>query len=251
MKGIVFAAGIGTRLKPFTDHHPKALAPIGNTTALGYVINRLITAGADAIVVNIHHFASQVAEWIAAQHYAVPIELSDESDMLLDTGGALAKIYRESKLISQIGEDEPIVVHNADIITDFPIAEMVEASRLAQGVILADPERVTTRRFLFDSEGWLRGWTNSNTSACRPDGIDVATFFPAAFDGVHCLRKAMLRRISDWCGELHPVSITDFYIEQCTAGDDVKRYTPSAPFHWYDIGTPERLATAQKAISDL
>ncbi len=163
MKAIVFAAGIGTRLRPFTQHHPKALAPIGATTALGLVVEKIIKAGADGIVINVHHFAEQVREWLSSRNYDVDIEISDESDLLLDTGGGLAKIYRQSSIITAMPDSEAILIHNADIITDFPISEMLTACKDVDGVILADPKRNTARKFLFDHNNWLRGWCN-NTS---------------------------------------------------------------------------------------
>ena len=250
MKAVVFAAGLGTRLKPFTDFHPKALAPVGATTALGVVLNRLSMAGADGIVVNVHHFAGQVIDWIAEQHYDFEVEISDESDLLLDTGGALAKIYRESHIVASMADDEPLLIHNADIITDFSIQEMISASKGADGAILADPQRSTSRKFLFDSNLWLRGWCNNTTGLCRPGNLDKSRLEEAAFDGVHCLYRPILARISDYCGDLHPFSIVDFYIYQCTSGDKVRRFTPSKPFGWYDIGNPERLAKAQQAYEN-
>lgn len=250
MKAVVFAAGLGTRLKPFTDSHPKALAPIGCTTALGLVLERLSKAGADGIVVNVHHFAGQVVDWIAAQNYDFEIEISDESDQLLDTGGALAKIYRESHIVATMDDDEPLLIHNADIITDFSIREMISASKGAEGAILADPRRSTSRKFLFDSNLWLRGWCNNTSGFCRPDKLDRSGLEEAAFDGVHCLYRPLLARISDYCGDLHPFSIVDFYLDCCISGDKVRRFTPAGPFGWYDIGNPERLAKAQQAYDN-
>ena len=249
MKAIVFAAGKGTRLKPFTDHHPKALAPFGNTTALGIVLERLARAGADRIVVNVHHFADQVVEWLNTRNYSADIIVSDESAMLLDTGGALVKIFREH-MLGNPADDEPIMVHNADIITDFPIREMARALDGADAVILADPCRDTSRKFLFDRNSWLKGWINSTTGAVRPSGIETGDFSPAAFDGVHCMTRHMLEKISYYCGPIHPFSITDCYIDACTQTDMVRRYTPTQSFRWYDIGTPDRLLTAQQAYNN-
>lgn len=249
MKAIVFAAGIGTRLRPFTQHHPKALAPIGATTALGLVVEKLIKAGADGIVINVHHFAEQVREWLSSRNYDVDIEISDESDLLLDTGGGLAKIYRQSSIIAAMPDSEAILIHNADIITDFPILEMVTACNDVDGVILADPKRNTARKFLFDHNNWLRGWCNNTSGQTKPENLDTANLHQAAFDGVHCMKKSLLAKISAYCGELHPFSITDYYINECTAGNIIKRFTPADDFKWYDIGTPERLETAQQAYN--
>lgn len=247
MKAVVFAAGKGTRLKPFTDHHPKALAPIGDTTALGMVIDRLLSAGADHIYVNVHHFADQVISYLHSQYKSVSITISDESDCLLETGGALVKLWREH-LSVEMNENEILLVHNADIITDFPIKEMTQSVAKADAAILVDPGRKTSRKFLFDRKGYLTGWINNSTGQIRPEGLDTSNTRQAAFDGVHCLKRSILKRLDKYCGgELKPFSITDFYIENCSDRLSVKAFTPARKFSWFDIGTPERLETASKA----
>lgn len=246
MKAIIFAAGKGTRLKPFTDHHPKALAPVDDEPVLGRVIEKLIAAGADGIVINIHHFAEQIKDFIKSKAYPVDIEFSDETDMLLETGGALAKIARESRLLADIEPEESIIVHNSDILTDFPLSGICKAAHGFVGAILTDPHRHTSRKFLFSPDGFLRGWINENTGALRPDDINPATHIKAAFGGVHCIHRALLDKISDYCGaELRPFSIVDFYIDECTKADSIKSYTPEISFRWFDIGTEEHLAQVQ------
>ncbi len=249
MKAVVFAAGKGTRLKPFTEHHPKALAPIGDTTALGLVIDRLVSAGADHIYVNVHHFAEQVIEYLKCYKHKVTITISDESDCLLETGGALVKLWREH-LSVDLGKNEFLIVHNADIITDFPINEMLGSIGKSDASILVDKKRQTSRKFLFDRKQRLKGWTNNSTGQVRPAGLDTADLYQAAFDGVHCLTRSILSDINKYCGkEVKPFSITDFYIENCS-DLSIKAFTPVLKFSWYDIGTPERLATAQQAYND-
>ncbi len=251
MKAIVFAAGIGSRLKPFTEHHPKALAPVGLDTALGFVLRRLVAAGADSIVVNVHHFANQVIDWVANNPCGVPVEISDESSLLLDTGGGLAKIWRESKTIQSLGDDEPLVIHNADILTDFPLSALCTRAKDALGAIFAEPNRTTARHFLFDNNGMLRGWNNIKTGAVRPDNIDATKLQAAAFGGVHCLSRQMLQRISDFCGnDLHPFGITDYYIDNCTTDNSICIFTPNVEYRWADIGNPERLAEAQELFKN-
>ncbi len=249
MKSIVFAAGIGSRLKPFTDKHPKALAPIAGRAVLGLVIDKLIAAGADAIVVNVHHFANQIVDFLATQHYPIPIEISDESNCLLDTGGGITKIFRESQSLAELAEDEPIIVHNADILTDFPIEEMLRfsCSTSADAAIFVDPMRETSRKFLLDADGCLQGWMNKSTAALKPEGLDATILREAAFNGVHILTRDLLEDISSFCGELHPFSITDYYIARCRERN-IRAYVPSVSFRWFDIGTPERLAAAQSFV---
>lgn len=249
MKAVVFAAGMGTRLRPFTDSHPKALAPIGDTTALGLVVDRLIEVGADGIVVNVHHFAGQVTEWLGARHYAIPIEISDESDLLLDTGGALAKIYRESSIIARASADEAIVVHNADILTDAPVEGLAHVFDESDVSVLVDSTRKSSRRLLFDDNDRMAGWLDEKNGTVKPSGLDPAQYKAAAFGGVHAMRRAVLADISDYCGnELHPFGIIPYYIDRC-ASLTIRAYKPASLYGWYDIGTPERLATAQQAFT--
>ena len=116
MIGIIFAAGIGSRLKPFTDSHPKALAPLGGEPILVHVARKLLNAGARRLIVNVHHFPDQIIAELRRRPFAELVEISDESDLLLDTGGALAKIGAQSNVFASAGDDEPIIVHNADTL---------------------------------------------------------------------------------------------------------------------------------------
>lgn len=252
MKAVVFAAGIGSRLKPFTDSHPKALVPLGGEPALGLVIRKLVAAGADGVVVNIHHFPNQIRDFLKQNDFGVPVETSDETDLLLDTAGGLAKIARESHLLSGCKEGEPILVHNADIWTDFPIGEMVEFhhSNNADATLLVDPTRKSTRSFFFDQAERLRGWSNISTGQVKPAGIDLQGMSGKAFGGVHIITPKMLKEISNAVGELHPMGIVDLYTSLCTRLL-ITGYTPTAPFHWHDLGTPEKLAAAIAEFNDL
>lgn len=246
MKAIVFAAGIGSRLKPFTDHHPKALAPVAGVPALRRVIEKLVKAGADTIFVNVHHFAAQICEFLESHDFGVPVLVSDESELLLDTGGGLAKLWREQPLLRSMSQDEAIIVHNSDIITDFPIRELLAAG--GDAAILVDGKRSSTRGFLFDKGGRLRGWQNTAKNLVRPQGIETDGLRSAAFGGVHRISPAVMSRISDYAGEkLQPFGIVDFYIDNCGTLD-VRAFEPRSQYDWFDIGTPEKLATASAAL---
>lgn len=249
MKAFVFAAGIGSRLKPFTDSHPKALAPIGNSTAVASVIDKLIDAGADGIVVNVHHFAEQLTSYLA-NRYGDIIEISDETDCLLETGGAIAKAARNSRVIAGLKADEPLIVHNADIITDFSIADMCHTCSQARGAVLVNPNRTTNRHLMFDADNFLCGWENTSTGKKRPADVDLSGLTATAFGGVHCLTRDVIDAINDYCGEqLHPFSIIDFYIDRCCGNNTIKAFMPAQSYRWFDIGTPEKLAQAQASFS--
>ncbi|MDE6157806.1 MAG: NTP transferase domain-containing protein [Muribaculaceae bacterium] len=241
MTGIIFAAGIGTRLKPFTDSHPKALAEIHGTPALVGVARKLLKAGADRLIINIHHFPEQIIECVAGQDFSALVTFSDESDRLLDTGGGLAKIVSEHPEILDKG---PVVVHNADIYTDFPIKDMVarHIESGADATLLVDSRRESTRHFLFDKTGSLKGWENTLKNTVRPEGTDASVLTAAAFGGVHVLSAAVMQELGK-IGYREPFSITDWYIDNCRKYK-ICAYTPVGAFRWHDIGTPEKLAAA-------
>lgn len=243
MTGVIFAAGIGSRLKPFTDFHPKALAEVHGEPAVVGVARKLLAAGADRLIINIHHFPEQIVECIGRCDFASKVTFSDESALLLDTGGALAKIAHDEPRILDEG---PVVVHNADIYTDFPIEEMHAGHKAcgADATILVDGQRSSTRHFLFDAGGRLHGWENTAKGITRPDGLDTAALHAAAFGGVHILSPTVLRDLAA-IGCERPFSITDWYIDNCTRRH-IQAYTPSAPYRWHDIGTPEKLAAANR-----
>ncbi|MCM1067635.1 MAG: sugar phosphate nucleotidyltransferase [Muribaculaceae bacterium] len=242
MNAVIFAAGIGSRLRPFTDEHPKAVAPVHGEPAVVGVARKLATAGASRIIVNIHHFPEQVVDAIEGAHIGVPVDFSDESALLLDTGGALVKIAREHPELCT--GSEPIVVHNADVYTDFPIAEMLtrHAAAAADVTLLVDSHRSSSRSFLFDGEGRLRAWLNSTTGAVLPEACDINGLTAAPFGGVHVLSPAFLTELGEEKPDV-PFSITPRYIDLCCT-HRIMAYTPSEPYRWHDIGTPEKLAAA-------
>ncbi len=246
MKAVVFAAGIGTRLKPFTDFHPKALATVRGIPLLGHVMLKLAAAGAEGIVVNVHHFPQQIRDYIASSDFGVPIEISDETGLLLDTAGGLAYIARNSHLLSCMASDDAVAVHNADILTDFPLQEMIarHIRSNADATVLVDACRPSTRVLLFDCDGRMRGWHNNTSGLTKPQGLTEEGLEKAAFGGVHIMKRSFLDRISADAGPvIRPYSITDYYIGHCGEAM-IQRYTPPAPYRWHDIGTPEKLEAA-------
>lgn len=249
MRAIVFAAGVGSRMKPWTDSHPKALAPVGGVPMLQLVIEKLKAVGVDALVVNVHHFPDQIKQFLNNNaNFGIDIEISDESDCLLETGGALAKIHRESSIIRNAAPNEVIIVHNADILTDFPIIEIAEKLTDNEAALLIDPKRESSRRFLFDHCGRLRGWTNLTSGLVKPAGLNTDGLRMGAFGGVHALSKRTLSDISLYCGdELHPFGIVDFYIDVCSE-TPICAYVPREPYRWFDIGTAAKLEAAEKSF---
>lgn len=245
MTGIIFAAGIGSRLKPFTDFHPKALAPVGGVPNVVNVARKLLTAGAGTLIVNIHHFPEQIVECLSQTEFADKVIFSDESERLLDTGGALAKIAREHP--EALRDD--VMVHNADIYTDFDIRLMVDAHRKAgaDATVLVDPHRDSSRYFLFDSEKRLHGWTNVAKGIVKPATLDTEGLTKAAFGGVHVISPRFMRMLGETPPGV-PFSITDTYIDKC-GGDYISGFTPARKYRWHDIGTTEKLAAANADVA--
>ncbi|MDE6317707.1 MAG: nucleotidyltransferase family protein [Muribaculaceae bacterium] len=246
MKAIVFAAGLGTRLKPFTLEHPKALVEVNGKPMLQRVVERLRDAGVSSIVVNVHHFASQITDFLHANSFfGCDIAVSDESDLLLDTGGGIAKAA------PLLAGDEPFIAYNADILSDFDIGEMIEAHRNSDAdVTLLTSGRSSSRRIYFDTTGRLRGWQNLNSGESRPDGfIPDDTMHAASFNGVHIISPKVLPLLTART-ESDPVfSIMPFYLGNIDHLI-IRSYRPTGSYQWYDIGRNETLADARSSFRE-
>ena len=168
MKAMIFAAGLGTRLRPLTDHMPKALVPVAGKPMLERVILRLKEAGFNEITVNIHHFGEQIIDFLRAHdNFGTEIHISDERGMLLDTGGGIKKAR------PFLDGQEPFLVHNADILTDIDLAGLYRhhLESDAESTLLVS-ERKTSRYLLFDDDYHLHGWINKSTGEVKPAGFD-------------------------------------------------------------------------------
>ena len=246
MKAMIFAAGLGSRLKPFTDLHPKALAEIGGKPILGRVIEKLKSYGINEIVVNVHHFANQIIDYINNNNnFGIEIHISDETDKLLDTGGGILAARR------WLDGDEPFLVHNADILTDFNIQEMHKfaIARAAWATLLV-AERSTRRYLMFESDNFrMKGWINIESGEVRPETItQYESLIRRAFGGVHIVSPDIfpeLQRFADKMdnSSIPKFSITDFYISRC-ADLNIFGFEPTVPYRWHDIGKPESLMAA-------
>lgn len=256
-RAMIFAAGVGSRLKPFTDHHPKALAPVGGTPMLGRVIGKLKASGITDMVVNVHHFADQIADYLQTNdNFGINISLSNERAMLLDTGGGL--LYAAGMLAGS----DCLVLHNADIFTDFDINGLtaMQTSVKPLASLLVAP-RDTSRYLLFDHRMCMQGWTNISTGQLRPTGIDPSGCTPLAFGGVHAVDGHsifdLLQQYNDSLRQAEPrresldgvckFSITDFYIDMCRS-HAILGYTPQQQYRWVDIGRADSLALADSLV---
>ena len=189
MKALILAAGLGTRLRPWTLSHPKALVPVGGVPMLERVILRLREEGFDNIIVNVHHFGDQIIDFLSGRDYGVDIAVSDERDLLLDTGGAI--LGASSFLLSG---PEPFLVHNVDILSNAPLGALMERHRASgHDASLVTSPRVSSRKLVFDSQGKLKGWHNLSTDQYRPEGfVSGDDMEEMAFSGIYILEPSVI-----------------------------------------------------------
>ncbi len=248
MKAMIFAAGLGTRLKPFTINHPKALVPVGGVPMLERVITNLRdNTGISSFVINVHHFASQIFDFIKLKkNFGVDIAISDETDCLLDTGGG---VLAAKKMLLD-GSGEPILIHNADILSTVDINEMRRQHEITcSDVTLLATERATQRYFCFDkSNNRLVGWTNLATGETRPSSMEISGAFKLlAFGGIHIISAKVFDNLESYTQQLK-FSITPFYIDSCNTLD-IRCYSPdNRDFKWFDVGKNESLESADAWI---
>ena len=243
MKALLLAAGLGTRLRPLTDHRPKALVEVGGLPLLEIAVRRLKYFGFRELVVNIHHFGEQVIDFLAwHQNFGLNIALSDERDLLLDTGGAI----RKARLL--LGETDPFLVYNVDVVTSLDLPAMIEWHRQSGGLAtLAVRRRPTSRYFLFDPTGRLQGWRNKRSGEerwCAPAG-NPGEVLEWAFSGIHVLDPA----IFDLLPEQAVFSIVDAYL-MLGREHRILAY-PHDHDDWVDCGKPDSLAAAAALLPNL
>lgn len=210
MKAMVFAAGLGTRLKPITDSIPKALVPVCGDPLLGHVLRKLVASGYDDIVVNVHHFAGQIREYLNSHDFGVRISVSDESDLLRETGGAV----RHARPLLEGGGN--FLIHNVDIISDLDLQWFRNACRPEALATLLVSDRQTQRYFLFDDSMRLVGWTNLASGEVRSPypGLDAGKCRRLAFSGIHNISPRIFE-VFDSYGCPERFSIVDFYLRAC------------------------------------
>ncbi len=241
MNAMIFAAGLGTRLAPLTNTRPKALVEIDGKPLLRYAIENFVAGGATRIVINVHHFAEQIKEYIADNKYIWPrveFVISDESDLLLDTGGGLAAA------LQYFVDDEPIVIGNADVLSNAPIADFYAAHKKSgRDATLVTRKRNSTRQLLFDERNRLCGWTNKTTGEVKmPRKAD--NLHESAFCGFHIINQSVVRDMLP----IRPFPIIDAYL--CRAAKfDIGEIDLGAEYYWYDVGTVEKLQIATEFLN--
>lgn len=236
MQAMIFAAGLGTRLKPLTDTMPKAMVKVGGEPLLKRVIERLSEAGVDRMVVNVHHFANQITDYLKANaNFGLDIRISDESAMLLDTGGGL------KKAAPLLRGDEPILIHNVDILSNVDL-QAFYTDHADHAATLLVSERQTKRYLLFDDTMRLVGWTNIETGEVRSPypNLDPARCRRYAFSGIHLFSPRLFPLMDAFPDKF---GIVDFYLNTC-ANADIHGYVKS-DLHLMDVGKIDTLSMAE------
>lgn len=244
MKAMVFAAGLGTRLKPITDTLPKAMVPVAGRPLIEHVILKLKYSGVDEAVVNVHHFAGKIREWVENQDI-MRISLSDESDMLLDTGGGILKAR---PMLQGCGR---FIVHNVDILSDLDIRWF--ASNVPQDAVAAllVSERKTSRYLLFDKKDMrLVGWMDIRTGEVRSpyQDIDPESCHKYAFSGIHILSDTIFD-IMDEYADSPRFPIIDFYLWACARAPIYG--VVAGNLNLVDVGKLDTLAHAEEIYENV
>jgi NDP-sugar pyrophosphorylase family protein len=223
MKAMVLAAGLGTRLRPMTNTRPKALVETGGRTLLEITLSRLKTFGVRDVIVNVHHFADMVVDYLKTNgDFGLHIEISRE-DVLLDTGGGL----KRAAWFFGKDADEPFILHNVDVISTIDLHRMAE-SHVQHGALatLAMQDRQTSRYLLFDEHGRLCG---------RSPARD-ARFQSLAFSGIHIISPRLLSMM----GGEEVFSIIDCYLSVAAHGERILAFRADE-YSWMDMGRLENL----------
>ncbi len=242
MKAMILAAGLGTRLRPLTNDRPKALVEVGGRTLLEITLARLRTFDISEVIVNVHHFADMVVQYLKAyDNFGMQIEVSHE-EVLLDTGGGLKKagwFFLEDSARA----DEPFVLHNVDVISTIDLQRMVQSHKQNQALAtLAVQERETSRYLLFDEQLQLCG-----RRAGRDQKPEIVRRSPRtqalAFSGVHVISSRLFALMK----EEGIFSIIDSYLRLAASGEKVVAFRADE-YYWRDLGKP---ADLKQAAQDL
>jgi N-acetyl-alpha-D-muramate 1-phosphate uridylyltransferase len=237
MKAMILAAGLGSRLKDLTKNTPKALIKIKNKTLLEILISKLKSQGINEIIINVHHHAQQIIDFINSNNkFDISIECSQESE-LLDTGGGLKKAswFFDGK--------EPFLLYNVDVISDINISQMLDFHKISNSdVSIAIRSRKTSRYFLFDANNKLCGWKNEATNEEKIVRESSQKLLPFSFMGIHIISPEVFK----YFPKEEKFSIVDFYLS--IAAENKILGFPADKYSWIDCGKPENLIEAGNII---
>lgn len=239
MKAMIFAAGLGTRLLNETTDKPKALVEVGGKTLLQHAIEKLSGCGITEIVVNTHHFSEQVKKYISENEFGIPVNISDESDKLLDTGGGLKKAE------PFLSGTSPILIYNVDILGDLDLSSVINDHKNSGAFVTVVVRNRNTQRYLkFNTEKRLVGWINKKsgeTKIALPEYFENST--EMAFSGIHIVNP----EIFQFMPKENRFSIIDLYLN-LAKNHLIKGYFDNSEF-WMDVGKPDQLLKARQLFS--
>ena len=255
---MIFAAGLGTRLKPLTDNMPKALVPLAGKTLLQWQIERLKAAGITDIVVNVHHFPDMIINYLRDNNnFGCRISVSDERDMLLETGGGLRKA---KSLLLGVGSresgnsNEPILICNVDILSNIDLPTLLNAYNPDEMGVVVVSERDTQRYLLFDEENRLCGWTNIATGEIRPASLasspNSLIASRLAFSGMQVLNPRIFGYMDALAQEKgEKFSLIDLYLY--IAEKEILRAFVPENYRMMDVGKIAQLSEAENFANNL
>jgi len=237
MKAMILAAGLGTRLRPLTDHRPKALVEIAGRTLLEITLSRLRAYGIGEVIINVHHFADMILEYLKAHNdFGMRIEISRE-DVLLDTGGGLKNAAHF--FLKDSSREEPFILHNVDVISTIDLGRMVQFHTEKQALAtVAVKSRKTVRYLLFDAQLQLcgrRSGLDPNPEIVRPSPQAQEL----AFSGIHVISPRLLGMMTDEGA----FSIINTYMQLAARGEKILAFRADE-YYWRDLGRPENMAQA-------
>ena len=234
MKAMIFAAGLGTRLKPFTENHPKALAIVNGKPLLQRNIEYLKSFGIDEVVINVHHFADQIIEFLEENNYfGIKITISDETDQVLETGGGLVKAKTNFK--------EDFLVMNVDILTDLHLTNFIKAHQENKALVtLAVSDRNSSRKLYFNDKKELKGWQNLKTQEEIKAVDSLDDLNDLAFSGIHVINPALFDKIT----ETGKFSIMKVYMDLMKT-ESIIGFDHSGGI-LIDVGRPESVLEAEQ-----
>ena len=245
---MILAAGLGTRLKALTQDKPKALVPLNGKPLLQHCIENLIANGFYHIVINVHHFGEQIIDFVTHNKFDAVIQISDERNQLMDTGGGIIQaspLFKDSK---------SVLVHNVDIISDVNLREMSQQFlNSGDDAWLLTQDRETNRKLLFDDDNQLVGWTNkaeeqfkwvdeSKSALRQAQGPQLYYYKEMAFSGLHLFRSDLFAEF-----EVKPQSVIDLYLNLAKNNRIISK--PIQPDYWFDLGKPEQLIAAENYLN--
>jgi NDP-sugar pyrophosphorylase family protein len=240
MKAMVLAAGLGTRLRPLTDHKPKALVEVGGRTLLEITLKRLWDFGIREVIINVHHFAAAILDYLKAnKNFGMRVEISQE-DVLLDTGGGLKKAGWFF-MANGGGKDEPFLLHNVDVISTIDFGALVRSHDQSDALAtLAVKPRETSRYLLFDEKLQLCGRrilkAREDEMVCTANHVEAL-----GFTGIHVICPRMLTMMQ----EEGVFSIIDLYLRLAHEGQAIHGFRADQ-YYWRDLGKPEQVQQAEQ-----